>query len=87
MTKGTSNTPNPNVKLVVNNSGQAVHSQATIIPSFPDVNKYGAPEKSYRNAKVACLALDIKFWYDIFHDRRRAEGAILGRWSGELSVY
>jgi Virulence-associated protein E len=52
---------------------------------WPDVNKYGVPQRTYRNARAAIGALGVTCQYDIFHDRQLVGGDLLGEWAGEFS--
>lgn len=52
---------------------------------WPDANKYGVPQRTYRNARAAIEALGVTCQYDIFHDRKLVGGHLLGEWAGEFS--
>jgi Virulence-associated protein E len=52
---------------------------------WPDVDKFGNPKRTYRNARAAMEALAIVCSYDEFHDRMFVAGHSVGEWAGELS--
>jgi predicted P-loop ATPase len=54
-------------------------------PDWPDVNKYGVPQRTYRNARAAIEALGVICRYDVFHDRKLVGGDVLEEWAGEFS--
>ncbi len=64
---------------------QAAAARAVVADQFPDVDKFGRPRATMRNAVVAARRLGLRFAYNTFRHRKTMDGHLLEEHQGEIS--